>query len=163
MKKIIIGLFFIFTNLSLSYSQNGIKEISLTFHHSKRIPHNDVKIQIEERLNVVTVKVKSEPLKSDDKKWELTRIDTTFRITIEVFKQLGQAVLLIDGNNIAKGLNFRGKDGTICEIKFGNYFNAVIYQVWAVNYDTQKRKLESFLEACKLILKAGKLDPKEIL
>jgi hypothetical protein len=151
------------SNLNLSYSQNGIKEISLTFNHSRRIPHNDVKIQIEKRLNVVTVKVKSEPLLTTEKKWEHTRIDTMFKIPIEVFKQLEQAVLLIDGNNIVKGLDFTGMDGTTCKIKFGNYANAVTYQVWAVNYDTQKRKLGNFLEACKLILKAGKLDPKEIL
>jgi hypothetical protein len=163
MKKIIIGLFFIFTNLSLTYTQSGIDEISLRFNHSMRIPHNEVTIQIVERQDAVTIKVKSEPLLTTEKKWEHTRIDTMFKISIEVFKLLEQAVLLIDGNNVVKGLDFTGMDGTTCEIKFGNYANAVTYQVWAVNYDTQKRKLESFLEACKLILKAGKLDPKEIL
>ena len=163
MNKLFIGLFFILAQSSVVYSQSGINEITFNFRHSLRIPDHHVTIHIENYRHEITVKVKSEPLKGYEKEWGHTRIDTTYKITADVFQQLTQSVLLIDGNSIIKRLNDRGMDGTVCEIKFGSFQNAVSYKFWSPQYNTKQRNLDSFLDACKLIIRTGKLDPKEIL
>lgn len=57
---------------------------------------------------------------------------------------------------------FTGNDGKTCEIEFGNYSTAIMYSVWKPDYNAKERHLQSFLDACTLILQIAKLDPDKI-
>jgi hypothetical protein len=163
MKKAFILFFFNLILSNVLFCQNGIDDITLTFSHSLRIPDHYIAIKIRQKREDITVEAKSNPMDRYAEKWKHTKVDTTFKITKIEFEHITQSILQIDGNAIAKSLNFTGLDGTICSIEFGNFQNTVSYSVWSPHYKTEERHLEIFLETFKLILKMGNFDPKKIL
>lgn len=145
----------------LSFSQNTIYDIDFYFSHSRRIPNANVEIKIERRGNEVKLSVKSTPAQ-DDAKWAKFKVDTSFAISMDKFNSLINSVKSISCENIVKEVGSSGLDGTTCEIKFGDYGSSISYEIWSPDYDTKKRNLTDFLNACTLIVETAGLNPKEI-
>ena len=158
-------LIMLFTGLtSETYGQDhGIYQVKFDFYHSLRIPNHHVSVELQRYGDSIAVHVKSKPMKDQESKWDNTKVDTTFELTKSEFDKIVAVVAKINCSDIVSGLDFTGHDGTSCEITYGSYAAGISYKVWSPDYDTKKRNLEEYLEACKLILVTANLDPKEIL
>jgi hypothetical protein len=86
-----------------------------------------------------------------------------FEIHMNEFEKVVNAVQKINCIDISNGLDVIGKDGATCEIEVAGLGSGITYKVWSPTYHTQKRNLQQFLDACKLILQTAKLSPEEIL
>jgi hypothetical protein len=161
----VLLLLMLFTGLTANtYGQeHGVYQVKFEFYHSLRIPNHHVSVEFQRYGESISVHVKSEPMKDQDSKWNDTKLDTTFELTKSDFDKIVEVVAKINCSDIVSGLDFTGLDGTTCEITYGSYAAGVSYKVWSPDYDTKKRNLEEYLEACKLILVTANLDPKEIL
>ena len=142
--------------------EHGIYHVKFELYHSRRIPNNHVLVDIQRYGDSISVHVISEPMNNQNEKWTKTRIDTTFNLEKIEFDKIVVAVKKINCGDISNGLNFTGLDGTTCMISYGGISTGISYEVWTPNYDTKKRNLEDYMEACKLILMKAKLNPKEI-
>jgi len=138
-----------------------IDVISFKFEHSLRIPFYKVSIEITKRYKGIYLELHSSP-KDGFKNWENTRIDTTFLIDANTFNKVLNSVRKISSQDLESSL-VSGEDGTSCEIRYGNFQNAISYLVWTPGLDSATRKTEDFLMACKEIIIAAKLDPNKIL
>jgi hypothetical protein len=146
-----------------SFGQNhGIYYVKFDFYHSLRIPNYHVSVDFQRYGDSISVRIISEPMKNQDEKWNKTKIDSTFELEKSEFDKVVEAVQKINCANIADGLDYSGLDGTTCEISYGGISTGISYKVWTPDYDTKKRNLEDYMDACKLILMTVKLDYKEI-
>ena len=162
--KNIFVLLILLTSFTVeTYGQDhGIYHVKLDFYHSRRIPNHHVSVNFQRYGDSISVHIKSEPMSNQSDKWNKTKIDSTFEINKTEFDKIVKVVQKINCANIADGLDFTGLDGTTCEISYGGISTGISYTVWTPNYDTKKRNLEDYMEACKFILVTVKLDPKEI-
>jgi len=152
------------TAFSSAFGQhNDIYTVKLNFHHSLRIPDNYVSVYFDRYGDSIHVSVKSIPKDTVSLKWKQTRRDYSFELTLTEFEKVVAAVKKINCSDIANDLGSGGLDGTVCKIEIGGIGNGITYKVWSPDYDTKERSLQSFLDACKLILLTAKLDPKKIL
>lgn len=147
-----------------TYGQDhGVYQVKFDFYHSLRIPNHHVSVEFQRYGDSISVHVKSEHMKDQDSKWNDTKLNTTFEMTKSDFDKIVEVVAKINCSDIASGLDSTGRDGTTCEITYGSYSSGISYKVWSPDYDTKKRNLEEYLEACELILVKANLNPKEIL
>ncbi len=163
MIKIIFALLIIAVLSPLFGQNNEIYSVKFNFHHSKRIPDNYVSVDFQRYGDSIHVSVKSIPMDSVSLKWKATKREYSFELTLTEFEKVVAAVKKINCTDIAKGLGFSGFDGTVCEIEIGGIGSGITYKVWSPDYGTKERSLQSFLDACTLILVTAKLDPKSIL
>lgn len=159
--RFIVLLVFLFIDL-VGFAQDNIYDIELHFEHSLRIPNHYVDIKIQRRGDDVNLYVKVRPFK-DSGEWAKNKIDSSFSISLDKFKFLIDELTKISCADIVSNSGETGLDGTICEIMFGDFGSSITYKVWAPDYDTNKRKLNDFLNVFKLILKTAGLKPNEIL
>lgn len=141
---------------------HGIYNVKFNFSHSRRIPNHHVSADFQRYGDSISVHVISEPMSNQSDKWNKTKVDSTFVLDKTEFDKIVKAVQKINCVDITAGLDFTGRDGTVCEIFYGGISTGISYTVWAPDYDTKKRNLEDYMEACKFILVTVKLDPKEI-
>ena len=157
-------LFILLTSLTMStYGQDqSIYHIKFDYYHSMRIPNHHVSVEFQRFGDSISVHVVSEPMKGQDIKWGETKIDSTYNLDKSEFDKIVAAVKQVNCSNIIDGLDFTGIDGSTCGLSFGGISTGISYKVWTPDYDTEKRNLNEFMYACKLILRIVKLDPKEI-
>ncbi len=162
-KKILLLLILLTSYTVETFGQDhGIYYVKFDFYHSRRIPNHHVSVNFQRYGDSISVHVISKPMSNQSDKWNRTKIDSTFVLDKTEFDKIVQAVQKINCADIAAGLDFTGLDGTVCEISYGGISTGISYTVWTPNYDTKKRNLEDYMEACKFILVTVKLDPKEI-
>jgi hypothetical protein len=141
---------------------HGIYHVKFDLSHSRRIPNHHVFIDFQRYGDKISVHVLSEPMRNKSEEWNKTKIDTTFALDKAEFDKIVEAVQKIDCADIIADLDFDGLDGTVCEITFGGITTGITYTVWTPDFDTQKRNLAEYLEACKLMITTVKIDPEEI-
>ena len=141
---------------------HGIYHVKFDFHHSRRIPNHHVSVDFQRYGDSIMVHVISEPMENQGEQFDKSKIDTVFELEKSEFDKVVETVQKINCSNIAAGLDYSGLDGTTCKISHGGISTEIAYTVWTPDYETKKRNLEDFMEACKMILKTVKLDPKEI-
>ena len=142
-------------------AQTQVNKIVFEFHHSLRIPNHELLIHLTKDSSKAALHLVSNPMMTD-KKWEHTRIDTNFTIEPKKFDEIVTAIKKISEKDI-KHAEVMGFDGTDCKIQFGNSRDSTSFSAWLPDYETNKRRLSDFLTACRLILAAAGLKPKEIL
>jgi hypothetical protein len=152
------------TVFSSSFAQNNeIYTIKLDIQHSRRIPHNHVSIDLERYGDDIHVHVKSIPKDTVSLEWKSTSRDYLFELTFAEFEKVVSAVKKINCTDIVNGLDVCGFDGITCQIEIGGIGNSITYKVWSPEYQTKERSLQSFLDACILILETSKLGAEKIL
>lgn len=154
-------LIVVFTLISLTVQSQGIEFISLVYSTAVKPVNATVKVTIHLNLqNTYKLKVESVSFgKIDPSK----SIDKEIIITAEQFIKLVKAVQNIQPTEIIQGTKLSLLDGDACSITYGTLDSSISYQVNTPNYDTDRRKLNNFLNAFELILRAANLDPKLIL
>ena len=158
-------LFIFLTSLTIStYGQDhGIYHVKLDYYHSIRIPNHHVSVEFQRFGDSISVHVVSEPMDDQDSKWNETKIDSNYKLNKSEFDKIVEAVKQVNCSDIASRLDFTGLDGSTCKLSFGGISSEISYKVWTPNYDTEKRNLSEFVNACKLILRIVNLDPEEII
>lgn len=147
--------------LSLAQSR-GSSQLKFTFTHSLRIPDHYVTVVFKKEKDSVNVHAQSLPMAKAEAKWAATKKDYSFHISEAEYQKVIISIQRISAWAIIGGADFTGFDGTSWKIEYGNNDNAVTYSVWSAEYQTESRHLQSFVDACTLIIQTAKLDPKEI-
>lgn len=152
-----IIIIYLFASLG-AFSQKDVSNIEFTYTNERRSENRKTAIKI--------YRVKKSPqyqlslvLKDVSKNTK----DTTFNITKQKFEEVVKAVNDISCVNIMSDIGNDGMDGTSSEIKFGNFGSFITYHIWLPVQQTKERNLESYLNACKLILVIAGLNPEVIL
>lgn len=161
--KNIFALLILATFSSSFVQDHEIYSVKFSFHHSRRIPNNYVSVNFERYGDSIHVSVKAIPMDTVSLKWKETKQEYSFDLSLTEFEKVVASVKNINCTDITDGLGFSGFDGTVCKIEIGGLGSGIIYKVWSPDYQTKKRNLQAFLDACKLILTTAKLDPKMIL
>ena len=158
-------LFIFLTSLTIStYGQDhNIYHVKFDYYHSKRIPNQHVSVEFQRFGDDISVHVVSEPMQGQDSKWDKTKIDSTYKLDKSEFDKIVQAVKQVNCSDIASSLDFTGLGGSTCKLSFGGISTEISYKVWSPDFDTEKRSLSEFMNACKLILRIANLDPEEII
>jgi hypothetical protein len=162
LKILFSTLIFLFIS-DCSSQENNIDNIKFNYSSARRIPFNNVKIQIYKRASGKSAfaVVNSEP-GNNDTKWQYSKIDTIYDVGIEKFNDLKMKVALLEKIDLGKAYE-DGADGNTCKIEFGAKGRNVSYEFWVPKSETKKRGLDEFVEICQEILILVKLNPKEIL
>jgi hypothetical protein len=163
-KKEIISILILIMISGFCFSQqinDNIDYIAFKFEHSRRIPYNQVTIEINKRESETEVKVHSIPM-NNDKQWENTKIDKSFKIDTKLFTELANEVMVLNKIDLKKALT-GGLDGTECSIEFGTFGSTVTYKFFSPDVETENRDLIDFLNICKKIIEIGGFNPKDIL
>ncbi|MEX6689710.1 hypothetical protein QTN47_19550 [Danxiaibacter flavus] len=146
-----------------SFAQSlSTTQLKFTFIHYLRIPDHYVTVVFKKEKDSVNVHAQSLPMAKAEAKWAATKKDYSFNISKAEYDQVILSIQKISAWAIIGGADFTGYDGTSWQIEFGNSDNAVKYSVWSADYQTEARQLQSFVNACILIIQTAKLDPKEI-
>jgi hypothetical protein len=161
--KMFLKLLFFTAFIPLFGQKNDIYSVKFNFFHSKRIPDNHVSVEFERSGDKIQVSIKSIPKDSVSLEWKKSKRKNSFELSLIEFNKVVAAIKKINCSDIVNNLGNSGFDGTDCEIVMGGLRSSISYNVWSPNYDTKERNLQSFLEACKLILLTAKLDPNKIL
>lgn len=90
-------------------------------------------------------------------------IDTTYSIATVQFEQIIKSIKKISPADMIENIDFYGKDGGTSTIEFGSYANKISYEIWTPTYNTDKRKLNSFVDACRQIILLANLNSDDIL
>jgi hypothetical protein len=98
---------------------------------------------------------------NNNKKFEYSNIDTSFFVDKDKFYKILDLLKSIPPSDIYSEYTL-GCDGTDIIIEFGHFQNYVSYKVWTPDYKTKERKLEAFLNACKMIIEIVNLNPDNI-
>lgn len=138
-------------------------DIKFTFHHSMRIPYQEVIISITPFKDNAKLKLTCDPMQYDGKHWNPNPIDTIITVSKYDYNLIIDNIQSFNYNEIINESQTSGLDGTVCELEYGSWQNSVIISIWSPDYDTKNRKLDKFLETCEFILKCANLNPKEIL
>jgi hypothetical protein len=158
-------LFIFLTSLTIStYGQDhSIYHVKFDYYHSMRIPNHHVSVEFQRFGDSISVHVVSEPMHGQDSKWDETKIDSNYKLNKSEFDKIAEAVKQVNCSDIASGIDFTGLDGSTFKLSFGGISSEISYKVWTPNYDTEKRNLSEFMNACKLILRIVNFDPEEII
>ena len=143
-------------------SGQGIKEIEFAFHHSLRIPFNEVIIKAISHEDKAYIVVKANPL-HNDQRWRKTKIDTTYSLAPAEFERLEAMVKTVQTEEFINSMIGMGDDGTLWKLTFGDLQNTISYQVWTPHYETKERGLRTFIDVCTYMMKLAKLNHKKIL
>lgn len=169
MRYIIVSLFFIFCGLiSCDSSKHEdsvmnpitINNISFELSHPLRIPSTHLKIDLNKNGKELFVHFTSSP--KYDNEMLLTKEDTTFKIDTTIFNDIISCVAKFSRTN-SPLTEPQGYDGTKCEIDIGNGTETYMFNCNSPDSNTEKRRLTDFLNATKLIIRAAKLNPTNIL
>lgn len=131
--------------INISYQQTCAKCVQFFLKIDIKKNQSDYKIKVKYQLN------------------HQLDIDTSFSITAIQFEQAINSIKKISSADIIENIDFMGKDGGTSTIDFSSFANNISYSIWEPTYDTSKRKLTSFVDACKQIIKLANLNPEEIL
>ena len=142
-------------------SNDKIDYIAFRFEHSLRIPYNRVIIEMINGQSEIEVKVHSVPM-NNDKQWDNTKIDKSFKIDTKLFTDLANEVFALNKIDLKKAMT-GGLDGTECSIEFGTFGSTVTYKFWSPDVETKNRDLTDFIRICKKMIEIGGLNPKDIL
>lgn len=149
-----------FTVISLTAQSQDIEFISLVYSTAVKPVNATVEVTIHPNSDkTYNVKVESVSLQKIGPAKSIEEIT----ITAEQFTKLVDAIQNIRQGEIIGGPHPAMLDGEACSITFGALGTSVTYQVNTPNCDTDRRKLNNFLEAYKLILTIANLDPNLIL
>jgi len=141
---------------------NSVDYIKLEINQSRRFINHKVSIEItKEEKNNYLLHVKSLPM-FRKQEWEKTIIDKFFVIEYRDFKQISEEVLNLTKCDFSKS-EVVGEDGASYSLKFRFQGKEEEYNIWAPDYDTEKRGLTDYLDVCKLIVETAGLKTKEIL
>lgn len=146
-----------------SKTKPKIDEIEFIYLSSRRIPYNEVKINIS-RMSVgdsALIFIESRP-GNYDPKWNYSKIEKFITIDLKTFDKLADEAISLDKINIDKAY-LDGNDGSIWEIKFGSKGKNKSYRFWSPNYSIQERSLSGFVTLCEEITDISKLNKEEIL
>ncbi|MEP1488828.1 MAG: hypothetical protein ABJK28_10410 [Algibacter sp.] len=165
MKKILgITFIMVFCHLKL-YSQTDIayeiRNINLEIRQSRMIPYNHVKLVFSHLKNKVVVKIESNT-GEDSEKWDYSRINKTFNISIEDFLELKNSLEKIELKDIFKVAEYSYKDGYVNSLSYGGFGGTVSLKFQTPSSRTQERGIEDYLKACILILKKGRFEDSVI-
>ncbi len=159
--KFLPALFIFFFYSSFAQDDNEISFISFELTHSLRIPNHHVFINIINKNKQPCVHLISTP-STRIRRRIFKATDSTFLIGIDTFKQLSADVLKLNNIDVVKA-NLDGRDGTTCKIEYGSADKVVKYEFWSPDFETEQRGLTNFLNACKKIIDAEYLRPKDVL
>lgn len=143
-------------------SSADLREVKFTFQHSLRIPFKVVEVSIVPSKDHAKVSLKCDPMIYDGENWKSSPLDTIYRISRTDYDQIISTIESIQYSETMNHFNTTGTDGTMCILEYGSWQNSIKLSIWSPDADTKNRKLEEFLETCKLILWSAQLDPKEI-
>lgn len=145
-----------------SFAQTKIERISFKSRNVIKTPIVETSILIESSGIEVKVNVLSNEIYTDST-MNKTVIDTVYIIKYQAFDKLSDAVLSLPSSAFMANISFKGLGGCQTEIEFGNEFNSITYNVWSPNVETKKRELEPYIAVCKQVVKAGRLNYKDII
>lgn len=144
-------------------SPTKIDEINFTYLNSRRIPFNEVKINITRMPNSdsALIFIESRPM-NNDPKWNYSKIEKFATIDLKTFKKIADVAISLDKIDINKAY-LDGNDGSTWEIQFGSKGKNESYRFWAPDSNTQQRGLSEFVNLCKEIVDVSKLKKEDIL
>ncbi len=147
-----IQIFFSEQIFCQKHEKNQITNISFEFNKAKSRRH---KLLIEINLldSIAEVKVKD----------NFSDLDTAFKITSFQFEAIVESIIKIKSKDIIESMKYMGVDGSTSTIEFGNYQNFISYKIWEINSDVNNRKLNDYLNTCKLIFKTCNVEIKKYL
>ena len=140
-----------------------IDEIEFTYISSRRIPYNEVKINISRMFvgDSALIFIESRP-GNYDPKWNYSKIENSITIDLKTFEKLTDETVSLDKINIDKAY-LDGNDGSTWEIKFGSKGKNKSYRFWTPDYNVKERGLSNFVTLCEQIVEVSKLNKEEIL
>lgn len=163
MKKLTLVLLLLFvTKISAQINHSDIQTLTLEFSHSLRIPYNFVSVKIVKFKDTIKLKVSSKA-SSKNTQWSYSNFDKNYVITTKEFDEITMGVAKLDPDKISQNFKHMLIDGYTCKIEFGNYANSITYKLGGPNQKHTNDTTHRYFEICKMILKAAKLDPKEIM
>jgi len=145
-----------------SFAQTKIERISFKSRNVIKTPIVETAVLIENSGIEVKVYVSSKEIYTDTT-MNKTVIDTSYVIKFQAFDKLSDAVLALPSSALMSNIVFKGLGGCQTEIEFGNEFNSITYNVWSPNVETKQREIEPYIAICKQVVKAGRLNFKEII
>lgn len=137
-----------------------IDRVVFTYENSLRIPHHFVTVKIRRTYRGgADVHVRSEPWKKS-KEWAGTGVNKSLTIGEAEYEKITGSL-----RRIPRDLNDEvlGLDGATYQLEYGDSRESVSHEVWSPEHNTTQRGLEELLATCKMILKAGGLDPRDVL
>jgi hypothetical protein len=140
---------------------NKIENITLTIGNARRIPYHIVKIKIKNRENIIQVNVSSRP-KNDDLKWQYSKIDTTFSIDHNTFKDIVDKLSDLSKIDLYRAMTKGGIESTNFILEFGTWGVNISYKFSEPDNLTELRSLNDFLLICEKIIKVGGLNSKDL-
>ncbi|QOG03279.1 hypothetical protein [Flavobacterium sp. MDT1-60] len=148
---------------SIAQTSPKIDEIEFTYTNSRRIPYNEVKINISRMStsNRAIIFIESRP-GDYDPQWNYSKIKKSITIDLKTFNKLVIQAVSLDRINIGKAF-LDGKDGSTWEIKFGSKGKNKSYRFWSPNYNIKERGLSNFVTLCEKIIDISELKKEEIL
>lgn len=145
-----------------SFAQTKIERISFKSRNVIKTPIVETSILVENSGVEVKVYVYSKNIFPDTVDNKVV-IDTVYTIKYQAFDKLSDAVLSLPSSAFMSNITFKGLGGCQTEIEFGNEFNSIAYNVWSPNVETKQRELDPYIAVCKQVVKAGKLNYKDII
>jgi len=155
--RIILTLILTATSVicSAQLSSNWINYVAFKYVHSRRIPYNTVTVELFKEKNWTIVKVNATPM-FNDKEWDKTIINESFKISTNKFEKLSTEVLDLYKIDLSKtDLNI--KDGYSWNIQFGRNSDGTNYIFECPDVDQKKRGLNDFVRICNMLIDIGGL------
>jgi len=147
------------------YSQFKYLEFKLDISASFLLSSSHVVIELTNDSMGYKLKVKSTPW-STEAKYSKNKIDTIYLVSKEEVNKIGELLNEMSSEQIFKGINVNDimivNEGRMCKLEYGSYLDKITFSIWSPDCDTKERNIELFYQACKEILKLGKLNPKKI-
>jgi hypothetical protein len=158
------ALFILFFGLFTfqTFAQSKIERISFKSRNVIHSPIIETFIMVENSGVEVKVNVVSKEIHADSIN-NRTTIDTTYIVKYQVFGKLSDAVLALPSSALMTNISFKGLGGCQTSVEFGNEFNSITYNVWSPNVETKQRQLDPYIAVAKLLIKAGKLNYKDLI
>jgi hypothetical protein len=137
--------------------------VTLTFQHSRRIPHNYVSVEmLEKEDNKIEVHTVSKKLNEEKKRTHSVQLDTVFLFRHDHYESICHNIEQLDIKVLREIEKEDGLDGTMCTLSFGYEDEVQTFNIWSPNDSTNQRGLFLFKLCCEQILRAGGLKPEEI-
>lgn len=136
-------------------TNSEITKIKLQLEDHLRIPFHWVWVTIEKKPDSIMVHSVSKPL-VDSLKWEYSRIDTSFALTLTAYNKLVSLVTQITASDL-KYSSVQLDDGTDVTISYGNSKSEQTFNVSTPSYEAEKRKTQQILDASIEILKISRI------
>lgn len=159
---LILSILLLFS--SIIFSQSNLVFVSFKSRNTSQNPIVETTIRIENNGVEASIHVTSMTINDDGKKKSEVFIDSTYNLKLQNFEKFAQAALGLKSETFLPNINFKGlRGGKQTEIEFGNEYNSITYKVWSPFVETKKRQLDTYINTCKLFIKAGKLNVKDLL